>query len=152
MPASVALSMECSYATTHTYPVLGHRMITELTLEDIIKLSYENIDGSIRENEDRLLQKYFENLNRVIANIHEAAMEHYDEKVRTDFIYNRLQQSKWSAIYRLTEYIVDKQVDKVLRRTSIGSKVVIVRKSLENSIRPLLETVIEKKLNSFSSN
>jgi DNA primase large subunit len=150
--SSVSVSMQCSLATTDTYPIVGHRMITALSLEAIIKLSHENIIESFRENEERLLQKYFEILNRVIENIHEAAMEHYDEQVRSDFIYYRLQQSKRSTLYQLTEYLVDKQVVKVLRRTSVGSKIAIVRQSLENSIRPILESAIEKQLIIFHLN
>ena len=132
--------------TAETYPIIGHSTITELTLGGIVAKSHENIVQSIRGDLAGLLDKYLHLLHGVIEQVFESAMEHEDRDQKVDFIQYRLEQSKRIAILKLGDYLIDKQVHKVLRVATLGSKMVLLRKSLENSIRPLLGPIIDDLL------
>lgn len=134
------------------YPILGHESISSLTLEEIIRSSHENITRSMRGNQQGLLNKFIELWHGFKQEIYEAAQEHVEEDEQIEFIQYRMNQSKRITLLKLADYLIDKQMDKVMRRACVGSKLIIVRKSLENSIRPVLAALIEEMLISACEN
>ena len=139
------------YNTSETFAVYGHRKITSSTLPQIISHSFQNILRSIEADEYGLFMKYLNLLQNHITDIHDASMEHTDEIERNHFIEYRMTMSRWVTVRNLTNYVVSKQIDKVRQKTDIGPQVIHVRKSLEESIRPLIEKFVEKALRSSSA-
>lgn len=132
--------------TTEKYSIIGNRSVSELSLEEIVAKSHENVIQSIRSDFAGLLEKYYQLLHSVIEQVFESAMEHSDKAQKADFIQYRLEQSKRIAIVKLGDYLIEKQLQKVLRVVTLGSRVIILRKSLDNSVRPLLTPLIEHLL------